>query len=560
MNTLGHADELDELRRQLAAVTAERDDLATERDSLGKERDQALEASQQAGALNSSLSQELLEARRTICLLQAARWGRKSERLTSDQLEDLGQAYFDFVGAKARDENGEPQIACPPATPEDPNERRPPKPKQRRTRRRKMEVSKDAERIVTAVEVPADERGCTHCGVEMKPFGAVEHETVEFVPARFVVHVERREKLACRNRNCQGEAVTAERQDPAPTKRRVGVTILAQLIEAKCDDALPIHRQCDQFARLGFHLPEETAYGYWKQGTSILTLLANALFGLVMQDPNWVGLDDTGLDVLDRTRKGGKFRGHLWCARASSGLVAYRFTETWKASEIEPWIALLGPETKVQVDDYKGYSKVFARPDGKELPLIPEERRLGCMMHVRRRFFKAFKAGDKRARKAVKWIKDIYKIEERARGMPPDEREALRAELSIPILNEFYKWVSAQEKILGKTGLLEEAVRYAYQQETYVRACFMDGRYEIDNGACEREIREPAIGRRNFLFTGSVDAAHRMAAAYSIVQTCRNLGINTREYLIDVLKKIEAGWPMRKLTELLPHRWAGIEL
>jgi hypothetical protein len=69
-------------------------------------------------------------------------------------------------------------------------------------------------------------------------------------------------------------------------------------------------------------------------------------------------------------------------------------------------------------------------------------------------------------------------------------------------------------------------------------------------------IREPALGRRNFLFTGSVDGAKRLAAAYSLVQSCRNLGFGTSDYLIDVIGKLEAGWPMRRIVELVPDRWA----
>jgi transposase len=89
-----------------------------------------------------------------------------------------------------------------------------------------------------------------------------------------------------------------------------------------------------------------------------------------------------------------------------------------------------------------------------------------------------------------------------------------------------------------------------------VRRCFSDGRFEIDNGAVERAIREPAIGRKSYLFTGSEAAAARLAAAYSLVQSCRALGISTREYLINVVQKLEAGWPARRLAELMPQRWA----
>ncbi len=125
------------------------------------------------------------------------------------------------------------------------------------------------------------------------------------------------------------------------------------------------------------------------------------------------------------------------------------------------------------------------------------------------------------------------------------------------MLEQLYQWVDAHAGRVGKSGKLAEAIRYAQGQREYVERCFSDGHFEIDNGAVERSIRTPAVGRKNFLFTGSADTARRLAAAYTPVLSCRELGISTREYLLDVIQKIESGWPMRKLVDLLPHRWAA---
>jgi transposase len=510
--------EVEALCRQLAQVTAERDGIAAENQFL----------------------------RLQVKQLAARLYGRKSERLTTEELKQL---VLDLGGTEADASAEDPAIPQPERTDAEPDDES--KPKKRRKRTRKMAVADHVERVIDAtVEVPDGERACSHCGEEMTVFDYVEHERIEYVPAKFVVHVERREKRACKQPGCKGEAVTAERSHLPDSTLRVGASVLAELIESKCDDAMPVHRQCDRFRRLGFELPEPTAYGYFRYGTEFLLPLAEALVGLILQDPNWVGVDDTGLDVLDPGRKGGKYRGHLWCFRASSGLVAYQFTETWRADEVAEWFALLGDNTYVQVDDYKGYS---TEVNGRIV--VPPDRRLGCMMHVRRRFFEALKLGDKRAAKPVEWIKALYKVEESARGRPPDERLELRQKHSLPALNDFDAWVDERYSTLGKTGKLAEAVRYAKQQRVYVRRCFSDGRFEIDNGATEREIREPAIGRKNFLFTGSKEAGIRLAAAYTLVQSCRALGLNTREYLVDVIRKLEAGWPARRMTDLLPHRW-----
>ncbi|MBL8947394.1 MAG: transposase domain-containing protein [Myxococcales bacterium] len=70
------------------------------------------------------------------------------------------------------------------------------------------------------------------------------------------------------------------------------------------------------------------------------------------------------------------------------------------------------------------------------------------------------------------------------------------------------------------------------------------------------KLSRDVLGRKNFLFTGSVAAGARLAAAYTLVQSCRALGISTHEYLVDVLNKIANAWPARRLVELMPHNWA----
>jgi len=480
-------------------------------------------------------------------------FGRKSEKLS---LEELGQLVLAYGGSEEVAQQPEPTLPVPTLdTTKEPEATS--KPRQPRNNHRgRTKLSDKLERVVTEVVVPDNERMCTQCGCEMKAFVHLDHERLEFVPAKFVVHVERRQKLGCKA--CKGDALTAERQTPPLSSLRVGPSVLAHLIESKCDDALPIHRQCDQFARLGFELPPSTAYGYFRYAMDLLLPVSDALWSTLMEHEGWIGIDDTRLDVLDRTRKGGKYRGHLWCFVTSTNLVAYRFTETWEATEIAPWFELIGPNTYVQIDDYKGYSAMVPGPHGELVMVVDPERRLGCMMHVRRRFYDALQAGDTRAAFAVTCIREIYKVEEVARGKPPDERLALRIQHSLPYLNAFDAWVDERDKTLGKTGKLAEAVRYAKQQRVFIRRCFSDGRFEIDNGRVERKIREPALGRKNFLFTGSAQAAQRLAGAYTLVQTCRAFGIPTREYLVVVITKLESGWPARRLIELLPQRWVEL--
>jgi hypothetical protein len=58
-----------------------------------------------------------------------------------------------------------------------------------------------------------------------------------------------------------------------------------------------------------------------------------------------------------------------------------------------------------------------------------------------------------------------------------------------------------------------------------------DGRLDFDNTLCDRQIRDIAIGRRNYLFAGSHAAARRAAILYSLTRTCAQYGVSPLPYL-----------------------------
>jgi transposase len=117
----------------------------------------------------------------------------------------------------------------------------------------------------------------------------------------------------------------------------------------------------------------------------------------------------------------------------------------------------------------------------------------------------------------------LYEIERLAKdqGLPAEARLALRTARSLPVLDQFDAWVDGLKTTCLPTSPLGKAVGYAAHQRPFVRRCFTEGRLEIDNGHTEWVLREPCIGRKKCLFTGSADAPEGLAAAYTLVQSCR---------------------------------------
>ena len=66
------------------------------------------------------------------------------------------------------------------------------------------------------------------------------------------------------------------------------------------------------------------------------------------------------------------------------------------------------------------------------------------------------------------------------------------------------------------------------------------------------------MGRKNWLHIGREQAGPKVAAIASIVETCRRLDINLREYLNAILPKL-GEWPSTRVGELTPAAWQAAQ-
>lgn len=76
----------------------------------------------------------------------------------------------------------------------------------------------------------------------------------------------------------------------------------------------------------------------------------------------------------------------------------------------------------------------------------------------------------------------------------------------------------------------------------------------VDTQNAEQAVRPLAIGRKNWLFVGNEAAGEPAATILSLVQTCRALKTNPREYLEDIMRRLMSH-NFKVLYELLPDRW-----
>jgi transposase len=139
----------------------------------------------------------------------------------------------------------------------------------------------------------------------------------------------------------------------------------------------------------------------------------------------------------------------------------------------------------MQVDGYKGYKQVFASGLAFEV---------GCWMHGRRPFVRAFEGKDMRAAKPLELIRQMYAVEAASR----EENESHEARLvrrqrdTTPILDELRTWLDEHMGSEPPSSPLGKAIAYVDNKWAVLRCFLYDGALEIDNGDVERALRGTA--------------------------------------------------------------------
>src|SRR5690606_12403080 len=167
-----------------------------------------------------------------------------------------------------------------------------------------------------------------------------------------------------------------------------------------------------------------------------------------------------------------------------------------------------------QTDGYAVYEKY-----GKK----KEVTHLACWAHARRECDKALDNDRPRAEKALLMIQELDKVERRAKQeqVSADRTKELRLEGSLPVINEMGKWIFEEIKNTLPKSQIGKAMAYAYARWDALSAYLYDGNLQIDNNLVENAIRPVALGRKNYLFAGSHDAAQRAAMIYSFFANCK---------------------------------------
>lgn len=371
-------------------------------------------------------------------------------------------------------------------------------------------------------------------------------ETLEYKPGRFRLVVT---KVARYGFGGDGSAGIISA--PAPVKlvprALAGTSVLADLIVGKHVDHLPLNRLHHRYLRAGLEIPRSTLAEWYAFACDALEPVARRLYERVLT-ATVVRIDASGLKVQDSKADGNITRGTMWCLVGDDRDVSFRYAEDGTGDN-GPWQFLQGRKGFVQADAANVFQRVYNGRVGNATPV-------GCNAHARRKFI-ALLHQDSRVAHVVQLYGRLYKVERLAkmRGLNPDGVLALRRQYSAGIVKKLYTWLARHATDDPPDTSFSKAIAYAINHKTALTKFVEDGRLDIDNNLCERQIRALALGRKNFLFAGSHEAANRIAIGYSLTRTCAMHEVPPQPYLTDILTKLAGNWPQSRLDELLPDKW-----
>lgn len=209
---------------------------------------------------------------------------------------------------------------------------------------------------------------------------------------------------------------------------------------------------------------------------------------------------------------------------------------------------LQGWQGKLVCDDFAGYKAGFNQG-------ITE---IGCWAHARRKFYDLHVAKKSSiAQQALAYIGHLYEIEAAIKTETNAQRKTIRQTQSAPIIDALYKWLIAQQQRVPKGSATSKAIHYSLKRWAALTRYLDDGAVPIDNNWVENQIRPWALGRKNWLFAGSLRSGQRAAAAMSLIQSAKLNGHDPYAYLKDVLQRL----PTQRasaINELLPHNWVAV--
>ncbi|MGA8163829.1 MAG: IS66 family transposase [Waddliaceae bacterium] len=486
----------------------------------------------------TALNNEINSLKEQLAWFQRQVFGKRSEKIVKD-LDDSVQLFpgFEEYLEKQKEQSEkieEKQVAS--------HKRR----VRKNTGKDKISIPEDlpVERI--ELDLPEEEKTCSETGLPLVKIGEETSRKLAHVPESFYVK-EYVRPIYATPKGSQETIRTAPLPDSIIPKCRADESFLAEIITKKYADHLPLYRISEALTRIDVQISRQLLSQWVNRIGLELKPLYDLMLDRILKSEN-IFIDETPISML-APGKGKVHQAFMWVIAGGKERDPPNRVYGFKTNRKHGCVReLIGDYSGfLHSDKYGGYEKLAIQ---KQFEWCP------CFSHIRRKFFEV-ESGDLKFRDwCLRKIRHLFMLERVAWNRSPEERLKIRREKEISIIDELIFTVKnklLEGKLLPKSKL-KQALGYFCSLIPFLKNYVANPWAHIDNNIAERAVRPLAIGRKNWLFVGNEEAGIASGVLLSLVQTCRALKINPREYLEDVLRRIMSH-PYNKLEELLPENW-----
>ena len=355
-----------------------------------------------------------------------------------------------------------------------------------------------------------------------------------FIPARCEINEYYTETYGCPNcKQGKGDtegAVFAKCQAPKAliSKSPASESSVAWTMYQKFANSMPLYRQEKDWKQYGAAISRTTMANWIIFCSEHYFLPLYEYFHRLLLKRQFAMADETRIQVLNEPDRRAETQSFMWLFRSGEDglptIILYGYTSTRNGDNASDF--LKGFHGYLETDGYQGYNKVSGI------------KRCSCWAHIRRYFIDAIPKGkqfdySQPAVQGVQYCDRLFRIEDainRKVNGDYEKRKQLRLEQEKPVPVNYVK------------NRRETA-------ETYLE----DGRCSFTNNLSENAIRPFTVGRKNWLFSSSVDGAHASAVVYTMVEMAKAHNLNIYRYLKYLLQqRPDQQWSDSQLAELVP--------
>jgi len=421
-------------------------------------------------------------------------------------------------------------------------------------KRRKREGKREEDLSKLPVEtieytLPIEKQVCPECGETMHAMSKEVRRELKVIPAEVYVVEHVRYIYSCRDcerNNTSVPIIKAEAPEPLIKGSLASPSAVAYIAVQKYVNAVPLYRLEQGFIRDGIALSRQTMANWLiRVSDDYLTLVYDEMHKELKKEEA-LHADETVLQVLNEPGKNANTNSYMWLYRTSGDtkhpIVLYEYQPTRSSSH--PKKFLEGYKGYLHTDGYAGYHNL-----SEDIIIV------GCFAHVRRKFDEALKSMPKESQngslseKGLNYCNELFKLERDFIDLSFEDRYKKRLELSKPIFDDFYRWVTSVKALPKST--LGTAINYVKEQKPYLENIFLDGRLELSNNRAERSIKPFVIGRKNWLFCNTKKGANASSVIYSIIETAKENKLNPFKYMKFLLERLP-NISISQISELLP--------